>query len=102
MSERKVTACQVLWYRNMLKRSLKNWGRLNSKHLTDGWSLRKRHQIVFNELCGESSDVNSQTIEEWVAKLPSIIQGYEPENIANGDETGLIFHALPNKSPPDR
>ena len=61
-------------------------------------SFRKRHQIVFNELCGESSNVNSETIEEWVAKLPSIIQGYGPENIANGDETGLFFRALPNKS----
>jgi hypothetical protein len=45
-------------------------------------SFRKRHQIVFNELCGESSDVNSEAIEEWVAKLPSIMEGYEPENIA--------------------
>ena len=67
---------------------------------SNGWleSFRKRHQIVFNELCGESSDVNSETIEEWIAKLPSIIQGYGPENIANGDETGLFFRALPNKS----
>src|SRR5215469_232985 len=66
---------------------------------SNGWleSFRKRHQIVFNELCGESSDVNSEAIEECVAKLPSIIQGYEPENIANGDETGLFFRALPNK-----
>ena len=31
--------------------------------------------------CGESSDVNSENIKEWVAKLPSIIQGYGPENI---------------------
>ena len=52
----------------------------------------------FNELCGESNEVNSATIEDWVAKLPSIIQGYGPENIAKADETGLFFHALPNKS----
>jgi len=67
---------------------------------SNGWleSFRKRHQIVFNELCGESSDVNSETIEECVAKLPSIIQGYGPEKIANSDETGLFFRALPNKS----
>ena len=52
---------------------------------SNGWleSFRKRHHIVFNELCGESSDVNSETIEELVAKVPSIIQGYEPENIGN-------------------
>ena len=61
-------------------------------------SFCKRHQIVFNELCGEPSDVNSETIEEWVAKLPSIIQGYEPENIAKSDETGLFFRDLLNKS----
>ena len=42
--------------------------------------------------------MNSETIEDWVGKLPSIIQEYEPENTANGDETGLFFSALPNKS----
>lgn len=61
-------------------------------------SFRKRHQLVFNEHCGESSEVNSETIEEWVAKLPSIIEGYEPENITNSDETGLFFCALLKKS----
>ena len=35
----KITACRVLWYRNVLKSSLKNWGRLSSKHLTDGWRV---------------------------------------------------------------
>ena len=69
---------------------------MNSKHWLE--SFRKRHQIVFNELCGESSDVNSETIEEWIAKLPSINQGHGPVNIANGDETGLFFRTLPNKS----
>ena len=66
----------------------------------NGWleSFCKRHPMVFNELSGESIDVNSETIEEWVPKLPSIIQGYEPENIANGDETGLFLRAPPNKS----
>jgi hypothetical protein len=39
VSERKITACQVLWYRNMVKMSRKNWGRLNSKRLTDGWRV---------------------------------------------------------------
>ena len=82
----------------MLKRSLKKLRKTES-NASNGWleSFRKRHQIVFNELCGESSDVNSETTEEWIAKLPSIIQGYEPENIAKGDETGLFFRALPNK-----
>jgi len=83
----------------MLKRSLKKLGKTEFK-ASNGWleCFHKRYQIIFSELCGESSDVNSGTTEEWVAKLPSIIQGYEPENIANSHETGLFFHALPNKS----
>jgi hypothetical protein len=81
----------------MLKRLLRNWGRLNSKLLTVGESFRKIHQTVSNENFSESNDVNSETTEEWVAKLPSIIEGYEPENIANGDETGLFFRTLLNK-----
>jgi len=55
---------------------------MNSKHLTGGRRVFARHRIVFNELCVESSDVKSETIEEWVAKLPSIIERYGPENIA--------------------
>jgi hypothetical protein len=45
----------------MLKSLLKVWGRLNSKHLTDGW---KKQQIVFNEFCGDSSDVKSETTHD--------------------------------------
>nr|CAD7194735.1 unnamed protein product [Timema douglasi] len=67
---------------------------------SNGWleSSLKRQQIIFNELCGESSDVNSETIAEGIAKLPSIIERYEPEKIENGDKTGLFLRVLPNKS----
>jgi hypothetical protein len=66
----------------------------------NGWleSFRKRHQIVFNEVCGESEDVCGETVADWVAKLPSIMDGYEPKDIANGDETGLFSRALPRKT----
>jgi hypothetical protein len=67
---------------------------------SNGWleSFRKRHQIVFNEVCGESGDVCGETVADWVAKLPSIMDGYERKVIANGDETGLFFRALPSKT----
>jgi hypothetical protein len=52
----------------------------------------------FNEPCYVNRDVNSETVEEWVAKLPHIIEGYEPQNLANGDESGLSFRPLPKKS----
>jgi hypothetical protein len=32
-----------------------------SMHLSDAWRVFEK---VFNKLCGESSDVNSETIEE--------------------------------------
>jgi hypothetical protein len=59
----------------------------------------KKTSDNFNDLCGESSDVNNETIEEWVAKLLSVIEEYEPKNIANGEQTGLFFCALPKISP---
>jgi hypothetical protein len=31
-------------------------------------------QVDFSELCGESSDVKSETTEEWVGKLPSYVR----------------------------
>jgi hypothetical protein len=34
----------------------------------------------FNGLCAQSSELNSETSEEMVAKLPSIIKGYEHES----------------------
>jgi hypothetical protein len=37
-------------------------------------------------------------MEEWVAKLLSIIEGYEPDKIANGNETGLFFWVLLKQS----
>jgi hypothetical protein len=57
---------------------------------SDRWleSFRKRHQIVFNEVCGESGDVCGETVVDWVAKLPSIMDEHEPKDIANCDETG--------------
>jgi hypothetical protein len=60
-------------------------------------SYHKQHQIVLTQLCGESSDVSSETTEEWITKLLSIIKGYEPENIVNGDENGLFCHVILKK-----
>ena len=65
-----------------------------------GWldSFKKRHNIVWNEVCGESKDVDESVVSEWKPKVLELISPYEPKNIYNADETGLFFRALPTKS----
>jgi hypothetical protein len=53
---------------------------------------------VFNEVCDESGDVTEETAANWIAKLPSIVDGYKAKETANGDKTGQFFHALPRKT----
>jgi hypothetical protein len=67
---------------------------------SNGWleSFRKRHQIVFNAVCGESGDVCGETVADWVAKLPSVMDGYEPKDIANGDKTGFFLRMAKQNS----
>ena len=48
-------------------------------------------------ICGESGDVQGETIDSWKEHLLEIIQGYEKHNIWNMDETGLFWHALPDR-----
>ncbi|XP_022169931.1 tigger transposable element-derived protein 6-like [Myzus persicae] len=61
-------------------------------------SFKNRHNIVWYQICGESNSVDVQNVDEWKVKLKLIIEGYEPKNIYNGDETGLFFRALPSKT----
>jgi hypothetical protein len=51
---------------------------------------------VFNEVCCEAASVCEETVADGVAKLPSIINGYDSKDTLNGDETGLIFLAMPS------
>jgi hypothetical protein len=46
---------------------LKSWGKKQLGHLLDGESFRKRYQIVFNEVCGEASEVCKGIVAEWFA-----------------------------------
>ena len=33
------------------------------------------------KICGESSDVQGETVESWKERLPEIVQGCEKENV---------------------
>ena len=60
---------------------------------SNGWlvSFRKRHNIKFATHVGESADVSDEVVEDWKARLLKIIEGYNPRDIYNMDETGLLF-----------
>ena len=67
---------------------------------SNGWLelFRKRNNISFAALSGESDSVNKETVADWETRIEKICEGYSPENIFNLDETGLFFRALPSKS----
>jgi hypothetical protein len=64
-----------------------------------GWldSFKKRHNIVWNGVCGQSKDVDESVASDYKPKLLELISPYEPKNIYNVGETGF-FQTLPTKS----
>nr|XP_054762028.1 tigger transposable element-derived protein 4-like [Lytechinus pictus] len=63
---------------------------------TNGWleAFRRRHNIIFGKMNGESGGVDTTVVEDWKTKLPELCDGYELRDIFNMDETGLFFKAL--------
>ena len=41
--------------------------------------------------CDESGNVDSAIVDDWKQKLPSLLKGYDPKDIFNMDQTGLLF-----------
>lgn len=67
---------------------------------SDGWlqKWRKRHNISFKCISGEAADANPEDVNQFVENLPSMLIGYQPEDIYNADESGLFFRALPDRT----
>ena len=63
---------------------------------SNGWleKWKKRYSVKQVTICGESGDIQGETVESW---LPEILNGYSKENIWNMDETGVFWRALPNR-----
>ena len=61
-------------------------------------SFRRRHDIKCATICGESASVNPTTVSDWKDKHPTLVDGYEPRDIYNLDETGLFYRALPDRT----
>ena len=67
---------------------------------SNGWldRFKNRSGIKARSISGKAVDVSQTTVDSWKERLPDILQGLDPENIWNMDETGQFFRALPNKS----
>lgn len=67
---------------------------------SNGWleSFKIRHNLTFSAISGESKDVDVDIVNTFREKLPELIEGYDPKDIANCDETALFFRAIPRKT----
>ncbi|XP_050522274.1 tigger transposable element-derived protein 4-like [Daktulosphaira vitifoliae] len=67
---------------------------------SDGWlsNFKKRHNLVFRKICGESASVDNGICENWKVKLQYLLCEYDPKNVFNADETGLFFKCLPDRT----
>ena len=61
-------------------------------------SFRKRNNIAFYVKSGEKADVDIAIVEDWKRKLPTLLEGYNPCDIFNMDETGLFFCTTEDKT----
>lgn len=53
--------------------------------------FKARHNIVSRAISGESGVVDTDVTAEWKEKtLPALLKDYEPRNIFNADETGML------------
>ena len=65
-----------------------------------GWldCLKKRHSIVYGKLSGESGDVDATVVTNWKDMLGTLVDGYDPKDIFNQDETALFYKTTQDKS----
>ncbi|UYV71339.1 TIGD4 [Cordylochernes scorpioides] len=64
-----------------------------------GVRWKARHGIKLRNICGESADVNRETMTNWLTDvMPNIISNYACKDIFNADETGLFWRLLPDKT----
>lgn len=67
---------------------------------SNGWleSFIDRHQLKMANLHGESADVNPETCDQWLERLPELLDSYALEDIYNCDKTSIWFRTVPTKS----
>jgi hypothetical protein len=79
-----------------MKRKLKETGNKDINGIAWDWFVSVRAKKF--SVSGPMLQQKAETVAEWSEKLCALMDGYEPKDIANCDETGLFFQALPNKT----
>lgn len=77
----------------------KELGHLNFKG-SNGWfeNFKKRKNITFLKMCGESASVDEEVCQEFRKKIALIVKDYDEKDVFNADETGLFFKCTPDKT----
>ena len=60
---------------------------------SNGWlnSFKKHHNIKQMAISGECTDFLEETVAGWQERLKFIMNGYQPQDVWNTDETGCFF-----------
>ena len=69
--------------------------------VSGGWlsQFKTRHNLCHKSISGKEGDMNTASVDQWRKEaLPILLNGYTDNQIYNGDETGLYYQCLPNKT----
>ena len=67
---------------------------------SNGWleKFKRRHDLVFKKVCGESASVNIETCHSWInERLKGFLSVYEPENVFNAEKQLYFINVFPTK-----
>ena len=73
---------------------------LDDCHASLGWlqSWLRREGLSWSLLCGKITFVPQEVVDDYSRRIPTIIEGYKPEDIFKIDESALFHGSLPDRS----
>jgi len=71
---------------------------------SNGWldAFRRRSNVNFRALCGESANVDKEAANDRKRHLAAFVEGYALEGQFNGNEIVVFYRQLPRKSMVDK
>ena len=73
---------------------------MDSFKASNDWleKFRTTHNISFRVISDESLSADITTIADWIQRISKVIDGYDPKDIFNCDETELFSKSMPDRS----